>query len=205
MGRAWDPPGVVADDAGAEEQGVRVHLKALRRAHGLSRAQVARSAGLSRRELRRYERGRMVSTAELRAIAGSCGVDVDELVVGPADDGTAGWADHDGKGWDTEWLDTRIDEFLSSDVVDPPHLEIQLALWDRGSRVWPEPVDACFPGVVQLTLFDPDDFSISGLSDEMSDEALDELVEAPGTVPSAPVARRRSERSVRERARVQVA
>ena len=63
-------------------------------------------------------------------------------------------ADDHGDGWDTEWLDTRIDEFLSSDDVDPPHLEIQLMLWDRGSGIWPEPVDPQFPHVVQPTLFD---------------------------------------------------
>src|SRR5690349_10312364 len=113
MGRAWVPPGVEADDAGADEQVVRVHLKALRRAHGLSRAQVARSAGLTRRELRRYERGRQVSSAELRSIAGSCGVDVVDLLDGPDLDEVLGGGGS-GAGWDTEWLDTRIDEFLSS-------------------------------------------------------------------------------------------
>ena len=197
MGRAWDPPGVVADDAGAEEQGVRVHLKALRRAHGLSRAEVARSAGLTRRELRRYERGRKVTTAELRSIAGSCGVDVEELLDDGADDDL--WAAGPDVGWDAEWLDTRIDEFLSSDLVETPYLEIQLALWDRGSRVWPEPVDARFPGVVQLTLFDPDDFGTLETA-----ESAETAVEAE-PVPSLPVVRRRSERPVRELGRVQVA
>jgi transcriptional regulator with XRE-family HTH domain len=193
MGRAWVPPGVEADDAGADEQAVRVHLKALRRAHGLSRAQVARSAGLSRRELRRAERGRKVSAAELRSIAGSCGVDVVDLL--DEQDLEAALSEFGpDAGWDTEWLDTRIDEFLSSDVVDPPYLEIQLALWDRGSRVWPEPLDTWFPGVVQLTLFDPDDHGTLG-------EALAD--DEP--VASLPVARRRGERPLRELSRVQVA
>src|SRR5262249_35201813 len=98
MGRAWDPPGVEADDGGAAEQAVRVHLKALRRAHGLSRAQVARSAGLTRRELRRYERGRRVAEAELRSIAGSCGVDVADLLAGLDDDGSGALAELDA-GW----------------------------------------------------------------------------------------------------------
>jgi transcriptional regulator with XRE-family HTH domain len=203
MGRAWDPPGVEADDAGAEEQGVRVHLKALRRAHGLSRAQVARSAGMTRRELRRYERGRGVSERDLRSLAGSCGVDVEALLVEP--DGGDDWflAESDGAGWDVEWLDTRIDEFLSSDVVDPPYLEIQLALWDRGSRIWPEPVDAHFPGYVQLTLFDLDGFDVTAPAGEM---VVDGGAEAQGeTVPSLPVARRRGERPLRELGRVQVA
>jgi transcriptional regulator with XRE-family HTH domain len=199
MGRAWDPPGVEADDAGAAEQAVRVHLKALRRAHGLSRAQVARSAGLTRRELRRYERGRKVAEAELRSIAGSCGVDVADLVAGPDEDARRALAELDA-GWDTEWLDTRIDEFLSSDVLDPPYLEIQLALWDRGSRVWPEPMDACFPGVVQLTLFDPDDYaSLEWLDVTSADDEDDAAVQ------SLPVTRRRGERPLREVGRVQVA
>jgi transcriptional regulator with XRE-family HTH domain len=200
MGRAWDPPGVEADDAGAAEQVVRVHLKALRRAHGLSRAQVARSAGLTRRELRRYERGRKVAEAELRSIAGSCGVDVADLVAGPDEDALRALAELDA-GWDTEWLDTRIDEFLSSDVMDPPYLEIQLALWDRGSRVWPEPLGACFPGVVQLTLFDHDhDHDGSEWLDVIgADEADDAAVQ------SLPVTRRRGERPLREVGRVQVA
>jgi transcriptional regulator with XRE-family HTH domain len=199
MGRAWDPPGVEADGAGAAEQAVRVHLKALRRAHGLSRAQVARSAGLTRRELRRYERGRKVAEAELRSIAGSCGVDVADLVAGPDEDLLGALAELD-TGWETEWLDTRIDEFLSSDVLDPPYLEIQLALWDRGSRVWPEPLDACFPGVVQLTLFDPDDYAtLDWLDVVVADDGDDAAVQ------SLPVARRRGERPLREVGRVQVA
>jgi transcriptional regulator with XRE-family HTH domain len=202
MGRAWDPPGVEADDAGAAEQAVRVHLKALRRAHGLSRAQVARSAGLTRRELRRYERGRAVAETELRSIAGSCGVDVADLVAGPDDDALGALAELD-TGWETEWLDTRIDEFLSSDVLDPPYLEIQLALWDRGSRVWPEPLDACFPGVVQLTLFDPDDFGSLEWLDVIG--ADDPTESGDAAVQSLPVTRRRGERTRREVGRVQVA
>ena len=192
MGRASFPPGVEADDAGADEQGVRVHLRALRRAHGLSRAQVARSAGMSRRELRRYERGRTVSESDLRSIAGSCGVDVADLVSssGVGGHSDAAFDDH-GRDWDTEWLDTRIDEFLSSDEVDPPYLEIQLMLWDRGSRIWPEPVDAQFPGYVQLTLFD-------FLDDEPATDEAD-------AVASLPVVRRRHERPLREFGRVQVA
>jgi transcriptional regulator with XRE-family HTH domain len=201
MGRAWVPPGVEADDAGADEQDVRVHLKALRRSHGLSRAQVARSAGLTRRELRRYERGRTVSESDLRSIAGSCGVDVATLLAGADGDEDLFLAGSDGAGWDVEWLDTRIDEFLSSDVVDPPYLEIQLALWDRGSRIWPEPVDAHFPGYVQLTLFELDDFGVMVPADEVV--AGSESESEP--VPSLPVARRRGERPRRELGRVQVA
>jgi transcriptional regulator with XRE-family HTH domain len=192
MGRAWGPPDVGADDVGADGQVVRVHLKALRREHGLSRAQVARSAGLTRRELRGYERGRVaIPEIDLRSIAGSCGVEVDDLLSGPGADTAphALMADDHGTGWDAEWLDTRIDDFLSSDDVDPPHLEIQLTLWDRGSGIWPESLDPQFPNVVQLTLFD-------GGSDEPVPE---------GTVESPPVARRRGERALRKYGRVQVA
>ena len=147
---------------------------------------------MSRRELRRYERGRTVSESDLRSIAGSCGVDVADLVSssGVGGNSDAAFDDH-GRDWDTEWLDTRIDEFLSSDEVDPPYLEIQLMLWDRGSRIWPEPVDAQFPGYVQLTLFDL-------LDDELVTDEAD-------AAESLPVVRRRHERPLREFGRVQVA
>jgi len=198
MGWALEPPDVEADDVGADGQDVRVHLKALRRAHGLSRAQVARSAGLTRRELRGYERGRgPIPDIDLRSIAGSVGVDPDDLVTGDALDRVI--ADDRTEGWETEWLDTRIDEFLSSDDVDPPYLEIQLMLWDRGSRIWPEPVDPWFPDAVQLTLFDR-----WGATDAA--EAPDEPdADASADVASRPVARRGVERPLRERSRVQVA
>jgi transcriptional regulator with XRE-family HTH domain len=57
------------------------HLKHVRRKQGLSRAEVARSAGLTRRELAAYERGRVnVPESDLWCLAGSCGVDVGELL-----------------------------------------------------------------------------------------------------------------------------
>jgi len=57
------------------------HLKQVRRQQGLSRAEVARSAGLTRRELGAYERGRVdVPESDLWCLAGSCGVDVSELL-----------------------------------------------------------------------------------------------------------------------------
>jgi transcriptional regulator with XRE-family HTH domain len=191
MGRAESPPDVEADDVGAEGQDLRVHLKAFRRSHGLSRAEVARSAGLTRRELRGYERGRRggIPESDLRSIAGSCGVDPEDLLAGAACDKPLG--DDRSDGWDTEWLDTRIDEFLNSDELDPPHLEIQLMLWDRGSHIWPEPVDPWFPTVLQPTLFDGDAVSAE-------DTAI-------GDVASLPVPRRSVERTLREFSRVQVA
>jgi transcriptional regulator with XRE-family HTH domain len=56
-------------------------LKQIRRKQGLSRAEVARSAGLTRRELGAYERGSVdVPESDLWCLAGSCGVDVSELL-----------------------------------------------------------------------------------------------------------------------------
>ena len=57
------------------------HLREVRRLQGLSRSEVARSAGLTRRELAAYERGRTpVPESDLWCLAGSCGVDVAELL-----------------------------------------------------------------------------------------------------------------------------
>jgi transcriptional regulator with XRE-family HTH domain len=56
-------------------------LRAVRESRGLSRAAVARSAGMPTRELAAYERRRQEpSAADLRALAGSCGVHVEELL-----------------------------------------------------------------------------------------------------------------------------
>jgi transcriptional regulator with XRE-family HTH domain len=58
-------------------------LRQVRRKQGLSRSEVARSAGLTRRELAAYERGRIViPESDLWCLAGSCGVDVNELLPG---------------------------------------------------------------------------------------------------------------------------
>src|SRR4029079_5385253 len=57
------------------------HLRTVRKAQGLSRSEVARSAGITRRELAAYERGRIpVPDSDLWCLAGSCGVDVSELL-----------------------------------------------------------------------------------------------------------------------------
>ncbi|MFO7590171.1 MAG: helix-turn-helix domain-containing protein [Acidimicrobiia bacterium] len=62
------------------------HLRELRRERGLSRADVARSAGLTKRELAAYERGSTeIPDHELFCLAGSCGVDVDDLLPGRDD------------------------------------------------------------------------------------------------------------------------
>jgi DNA-binding XRE family transcriptional regulator len=57
------------------------HLRSIRRKKGLSLSEVARGAGLSRRELVAYERGKVaIPESDLWVLAGSCGVDVSELV-----------------------------------------------------------------------------------------------------------------------------
>ena len=73
-----------ADRAGREMQSSKQmgrQLRQVRKQQGLSRADVARSAGLTRRELAAYERGRVdVPESDLWCLAGSCGVDVGELL-----------------------------------------------------------------------------------------------------------------------------
>src|SRR5258708_29842991 len=57
------------------------HLRTVRRSKGLSLSEVARGAGLSRRELVAYERGKIpIPESDLWVLAGSCGVDVAELM-----------------------------------------------------------------------------------------------------------------------------
>jgi len=51
------------------------HLRSIRRRKGLSLSEVARGAGLSRRELGAYERGKLpIPESDLWVLAGSCGV-----------------------------------------------------------------------------------------------------------------------------------
>ncbi|HEY5165550.1 MAG TPA: helix-turn-helix domain-containing protein, partial [Acidimicrobiia bacterium] len=57
------------------------NLRHVRKQQGLSRGAAARSAGLTRRELAHYERGKVeVPESDLWCLAGSCGVDVSELL-----------------------------------------------------------------------------------------------------------------------------
>ncbi len=66
---------------GRSSKDVGRQLRQVRRKQGLSRAEVARSAGLTRRELAAYERGRiLIPESDLWCLAGSCGVDVNELL-----------------------------------------------------------------------------------------------------------------------------
>ncbi len=73
-----------ADEASSDAQApkeVGRQLRHVRRKQGLSRSEVARSAGLTRRELAAYESGRAeVPESDLWCLAGSCGVDVSELL-----------------------------------------------------------------------------------------------------------------------------
>ncbi|MFN8027757.1 MAG: helix-turn-helix domain-containing protein [Acidimicrobiia bacterium] len=57
------------------------HLRAVRRRKGLSLSEVARGAGLNRRELVNYERGKAaIPESDLWVLAGSIGVDISELM-----------------------------------------------------------------------------------------------------------------------------
>jgi transcriptional regulator with XRE-family HTH domain len=60
---------------------VGVCIRDARRASALSRNQVARSAGLTGRELARYEHGRAIPCErDLRALAGACGINPRDLI-----------------------------------------------------------------------------------------------------------------------------
>src|SRR5436190_8588360 len=72
------------------------HLRDVRRRKGLSLSEVARGAGLTRRELRAYEKGKSpIPDSDLFVLAGSCGVDVAELRV-PSDAADLGAARQGG-------------------------------------------------------------------------------------------------------------
>ncbi len=79
--------------------------------------------------MRVYERARAeIPDTDLRSLAGSCGVDVEELVSGVVEES---WEESD-----SETLDHRIDEFLASDDLEVAHLEIQLTLWEHEPPSW---------------------------------------------------------------------
>jgi transcriptional regulator with XRE-family HTH domain len=59
-------------------------IRTARRASALSRNQVARSAGLTGREIARYEHGKVIPCRrDVQALAGACGIDTRDLL--PAD------------------------------------------------------------------------------------------------------------------------
>ncbi len=77
---------------GARALGRRIgsSIRGARRASGLSRHRVARSAGLTRRELSRYERGKAVpGRRDVTALAGACGIDVHEMITADVMDSLA--------------------------------------------------------------------------------------------------------------------
>lgn len=75
------PPDPDASGSPLDAKELGRQLRQVRRQQGLSRGDVARSAGLTRRELAAYERGRVeISESDLWCLAGSCGVEVSELL-----------------------------------------------------------------------------------------------------------------------------
>jgi transcriptional regulator with XRE-family HTH domain len=60
---------------------VGVCIRSARRTSALSRTNVARSAGLTGRELARFEHGRAIpAPRDLQALAGACGIDPADLL-----------------------------------------------------------------------------------------------------------------------------
>ena len=110
-----------------EDLGARV--RAVRELAGASQKDVAKAAGMSRRELGAAERGaKRLSTAELRAVAGALGVDPDVLVgvgfegeyvrAGSIDDQIDQVIGHDPERWD---------DTMPGSVADlPPALPVNL-------------------------------------------------------------------------------
>jgi transcriptional regulator with XRE-family HTH domain len=106
---ATEHEGPVAPAAGERIRGVRKQL-------GMSRRSVARAAGFSRRELTSLERGRREpSMADWRCLAGSLGVELDDLA--PAD-----VLARDAE----ETQDDRIDEFLGDLLPDGTGLTLAM-------------------------------------------------------------------------------
>jgi transcriptional regulator with XRE-family HTH domain len=110
----------------AEDLGARV--RAVRELAGLHQRDVAKAAGMGRRDLQAVERGaKRLTTNELRALAGALGVDPDVLVgvgfegdlvrAGSVDEQIDRVIGHDPSGWDD----------LPSSVEDlPPSLPMNL-------------------------------------------------------------------------------
>ncbi len=103
------------------EIGARIRL--VRRRLGLKRRPVAANAGLSRRRLAKFERGRAsMSVDDVRSVAGSLGVDVSDLV--DRGDGRATDATHATTEIEPEPSEIRIDDLLDTepfaDLVEPP-------------------------------------------------------------------------------------
>ena len=100
----------------AVPDGPGTYIRTVRKDKGLSRRAVARAAGFSRRELNAFEQGRREpSLADWRCLAGSLGVDLDE--VAPLE-----VLFRDGQ----ETQDQRIDVFLGDS--DPGRSVLDLAI-----------------------------------------------------------------------------
>jgi transcriptional regulator with XRE-family HTH domain len=117
--------------AGLKAEDLGARLKAVRELAGASQRDVAKAAGLSRRELQAAERGaKRLSPDELHALAGALGVDADVLVgvgfegeivrAGSVEDRIDRVLGHEPKGWGT--LD-RVDDLPPALPVDLPNPE----------------------------------------------------------------------------------
>ncbi len=107
-------------------------LRAVRMDQGLGRGTAARSAGLTRRELARYERGRRhPRIGELRSIAGSCGVELDDLLPPTTPPETP--PDLPGGGYDP--LDSPVPPppGLRPEIPLPPERAVPETAWTTGT------------------------------------------------------------------------
>ena len=111
---AWpapDIPCVIEPSQDIRPEDIGARLRTVRELTGARTSEVAKSAGLSRRELQAAERGaKRLSTDQLHALAGALSVDPDVLVgvgfdgelvrAGTADDRTDQVVGHDPERWD---------------------------------------------------------------------------------------------------------
>lgn len=118
------PQGLKTEDLGAR-------VRAVRELAGLHQKDVAKAAGMSRRELQAAERGaKRLSSIELRAIAGALGVDPEvlvgvgfegELVRAPIEDRIDQVVGHDPDRWDD--LPASVDDLPPAMPVNLPNPE----------------------------------------------------------------------------------
>lgn len=122
---------LVETQAGLKAEDLGARLKAVRELAGAQQRDVAKAAGLSRRELQSAERGaKRLSADELHALAGALGVDADVLVgvgfegeivrAGSVEDRIDRVVGHDPQSWGT--LDS-VDDLPPALPVDLPNPE----------------------------------------------------------------------------------
>ena len=133
-------------DLRTEDLGARV--RAVRELAGLQQKDVAKAAGMSRRELQAAERGaKRLSGNELRAIAGALGVDPEvlvgvgfegELVRAPIEDRIDQVVGHDPDRWDD--LPASVDDLPPALPVNLPNPERRkdFATRNRIEQSWRE-------------------------------------------------------------------